>query len=84
LLFPKPKVDSVFIQITPNKKPKNEKFFNLVKKGFSHPRKQLANNLEDKELVKNWLTKNNLPLGERAENLSVEQWEDLFNLMRKD
>ncbi|MFA5754985.1 MAG: 16S rRNA (adenine(1518)-N(6)/adenine(1519)-N(6))-dimethyltransferase RsmA [Candidatus Paceibacterota bacterium] len=82
--YPRPKVDSVFIRITPNEKPRNNKFFGLVKEGFSHPRKQLANNLKDKELVREWLSKNNLPLGERAENLSVEQWEDLFNLMRKD
>jgi 16S rRNA A1518/A1519 N6-dimethyltransferase RsmA/KsgA/DIM1 with predicted DNA glycosylase/AP lyase activity len=46
-------------------------------------RKKLANNLEEKEIVESWLEKNKLKAGERAENLSVSQWEDLFNLMKK-
>ena len=81
--YPAPKVDSAFIQIKPNGTKRNDEFFKLIKKGFSHPRKKLANNLEARELVENWLKENNLKAGERAENLSVEQWKDLFNLMKK-
>lgn len=81
--YPAPKVDSAFIQIKTKGIEKNEKFFKLVKKGFSHPRKKLANNLEEKEIVESWLEKNKLKAGERAENLSASQWEDLFNLMKK-
>ena len=81
--YPTPKVDSAFIQIRTKGIKKNEKFFKLIKKGFSHPRKKLTNNLEEKEIVESWLEKNKLKAGERAENLSVSQWEDLFNLMKK-
>jgi 16S rRNA (adenine1518-N6/adenine1519-N6)-dimethyltransferase len=81
--YPAPKVDSAFIQIKPNGIKKNDEFFRFIKKGFSHPRKKLANNLEAREIVENWLEKNNLKAGERAENISVEQWKDLFNLMKR-
>jgi len=81
--FPSPKVDSVFIQLKPKKVPQNDDFLKLVKMGFSHPRKKLTNNLENKEVVENWLKKNNMSAGERAENLTLGQWEDLFNLMKK-
>lgn len=81
--YPAPKVDSAFIQIKTKGVKKNEEFFKLVKKGFSHPRKKLANNLEEKEIVESWLEKNKLKVGERAENLSTSQWEDLFNLMKR-
>ena len=81
--YPAPKVDSAFIRIKPNGIKKNDEFFRFIKKGFSHPRKKLANNLEAREIVENWLEKNNLKAGERAENISVEQWKDLFNLMKK-
>lgn len=81
--YPAPKVDSCFIQIKPNGTKRNDEFFKLIKKGFSHPRKKLANNLEAREVVENWLKENNLKAGERAENLSVEQWKGLFNLMKR-
>jgi len=79
--YPAPKVDSVFIRITPKGVSKNDDFFKIVKTGFSHPRKQLVNNLSflDKEKVKKWLLENNLKQGERAEILSLDQWIDLFN-----
>lgn len=81
--YPSPKVDSAFIQITPKNITKNSDFFKLIKTGFAHPRKQLINNLDHKEVVKNWLETNNLKPGERAENISIPQWEELFNLMKK-
>jgi len=82
-IVPSPKVDSVLIRITPKGVKKNEKFFKLVKAGFSHPRKQLIGNLAnelgiDREMIKKWLEENNLKPGERAEVLSLEQWKDLF------
>jgi len=47
--WPRPKVDSAIIKIIPFKlswsKKDIEKFFEIVKAGFSHPRKQLINNL---------------------------------------
>jgi len=79
---PSPKVDSVLIRITPKGIKKDEQFFKTVKAGFSHPRKQLIGNLSaelgiDREIIKKWLSDNNLKPGERAEVLSVEQWLNL-------
>jgi len=79
---PSPKVDSVLIRITPKGIKKDNQFFKTVKTGFSHPRKQLIGNLSgelgiDREIIKKWLSDNNLKPGERAEVLSVEQWLNL-------
>jgi 16S rRNA (adenine1518-N6/adenine1519-N6)-dimethyltransferase len=86
--LPSPKIDSVFIRITPKGVEKNDEFFKLIKAGFSHPRKQLIGNLYsqlkiDKEIIKNWLRDNNLKPGERAEVLSLPQWDSLFTLLKK-
>ncbi len=86
--WPSPKVDSAIIKITPFKKTRRRRasvgFFNIVKAGFSQPRKQLANNLskglgEHKEKVQAWLLKNNIEPSQRAETLSVENWISLTN-----
>ena len=70
---PVPKVDSAIIQITPRKKyqanPKN--FFQLVKAGYSHPRKQLQNNLKNAGEFRR----------ARAENLSTDNWIDLLKMV---
>ena len=54
--WPQPKVDSAILKISAiNRRRKsafNQRFFKIVKAGFSHPRKQLINNLS-KELVLN-------------------------------
>jgi len=84
--WPQPKVDSAIIKISQIKKPKNiniEKFFQIVKAGFSSPRKQLANNLSqklnlDREEIKAALTQCHLDIQIRAENLSVEDWTKLY------
>ncbi len=81
--YPKPKVDSAFIQITPRRIKKNDEFFRIVKAGFSHPRKQLLNNLSSelglnrKEVLKK-LEDANLKPEQRAETLSLEDWERLY------
>lgn len=85
--FPAPKIDSVFIRITPKGTAKNDVFFKLVKAGFSHPRKQLINNLStelkiNREIIKKWLIDSHLKPGERAEVLSLESWEDLFTSLK--
>ncbi|MFH1461231.1 MAG: 16S rRNA (adenine(1518)-N(6)/adenine(1519)-N(6))-dimethyltransferase RsmA [Patescibacteria group bacterium] len=80
--WPQPKVDSAIIQITNIQKPKGvniKKFFQIVKAGFSSPRKQLINNLSNKldiprERIKTALTQCNLLHQARAENLSLEDW----------
>ena len=93
--LPVPKVDSAIIKIVPFKQPAledRERFFKVVKAGFSHPRKQLTNNLLAlssveginalklrREKVESWLRKNNIKPAQRAETLSVEDWVNLAN-----
>jgi len=59
-----------------------ELFFKIVKAGFSHPRKQLANNFIttlklDRKSVEEWLKKNNIKSTQRAETLRIEDWKNL-------
>lgn len=81
---PVPKVDSAIIRITPHKKYKaDERFFKLIKAGFSHPRKQLANNLAeglklDKKKIISLLEKNNINPKARAESLGINNWLQLI------
>lgn len=82
--YPSPKIDSAIIKITPTKKPaiNPEEFFKVVKAGFSHPRKQLLNNFSttldiEKEKITKWLLKNNIKPTQRAETLSIQNWESL-------
>lgn len=88
--WPSPKVDAAIIKITPQKLSMRpglaDVFFRVVKAGFSHPRKQLVNNLSkelnppaggDKEKVKNWLLKNKVQPSQRAETLTVKDWLNL-------
>ena len=81
--YPKPKVDSAVIKITPYKKKYskkfNENFFKIIKAGFSHPRKQLINNFsekfeKEKELIKEWLINNSISPNQRAEDVDLEKW----------
>ncbi|MBU2545334.1 ribosomal RNA small subunit methyltransferase A [Patescibacteria group bacterium] len=78
---PVPKVDSAIIQITPKKKHdiNPDKFFKIVKAGFSQPRKQLINNLSkeleiNKEELSSLLLSKGIKPTQRAETLSVEDW----------
>lgn len=68
--YPQPKVDSAIIKIVPKPIPKinTEKFFNLVRKGFSSKRKMLKNNL-------------GIDIGSkaRAQELSIDDWLNLFH-----
>ena len=84
--WPRPKIDSTVIKLIKKQKPDiNEKlFFQIVKAGFSHNRKQLVNNLSselklDKEKVKEWLLKNKIDFKARAETLEVKDWINLTN-----
>lgn len=90
--WPEPKVDSAVIKITLCKKkfkPEDDKlFFRLLKAAFSAKRKMLKNNLVgglqlDPELVSETLLFLKIPKTSRAENLSLENWYDLFATLRK-
>jgi len=90
--WPQPKVDSAIIKIIPFKVGRSqkytEKFFKIVKAGFSHPRKQLINNLSkglslEKQRIEKWLLKNKIQPTQRAETLSVEYWQKLTKTYSK-
>ena len=67
--WPVPKVDSAIIKIEPKPIPNinTEKFFKLVKKGFSSKRKMLKNNLKIDTGSK-----------ARAQDLSIKEWLKIY------
>jgi len=90
--WPSPKVDSAILRIAPlintNKRlVDTDLFFKVVKAGFSHPRKQLVNNLLaldllnevklNKEKIKSWLLENRIKFSQRAETLNIKDWINL-------
>ncbi len=91
--YPQPKVDSAILKIKLSqtlpaavskiKNFKENKFWQLVKIGFSSPRKQLQNNLAaglklDKQIVKNKLKSAQLKENIRAQDLSLKNWADIY------
>lgn len=87
--FPPPNVDSAVIKLNINKTPpikinNTTKFFELVRTAFSQRRKVLINPLSaklnvSKENLKNILCNLNISPTIRAEQLSLEQFADIFN-----
>ncbi len=87
--WPQPKVNSTIIKIIPQKQViVNVKlFFEVVKAGFAHPRKQLRNNLSkrlkmNKEKTEQWPLKNNIQPNKRAETLNVQDWINLTKTIK--
>jgi 16S rRNA (adenine1518-N6/adenine1519-N6)-dimethyltransferase len=92
-----PKVDSVIIKITPNvghamSHINTEKFFELVKMGFSAKRKMLINNLRKFEVKSSKFEIEGLKLEDifkeielnpkvRAENLTIDNWIELYTIL---
>jgi len=80
--WPQPRVDGAILKLkvkSSRSKVDMKAFFRVVKAGFSHPRKQLINNLTEglnanKGQIKTWLEKNNVSPSQRAETLSVDDW----------
>lgn len=87
--FPPPNVDSAVIKLNINKTPpiqisNTHKFFELVRAAFSQRRKVLINPLSSKlniskENLKNILCSLNISPTVRAEQLSLDQFADIFN-----
>jgi 16S rRNA (adenine1518-N6/adenine1519-N6)-dimethyltransferase len=94
--WPVPKIDCAILQIVPYIKEGERiddefiaKFFQIVKAGFSQPRKQLANNLAkelnlEKEKTAAWLKQNGIDPRQRPETLSVNDWKKLTQSRPKD
>ena len=85
---PPPKVDSAVVRLTPRKlalTADNPKLLDsLVRLGFSTRRKMLRNNLQsaiDREALSELLMTQNISTETRAEDLSLEQWIRLSNLI---
>lgn len=81
---PVPKVDSVVVKLSKNKKFKannEEKFYKLVKDSFTQKRKNLRNNLRNYNLekIEEELRKYNKDLTARAESLTVEEFVNISN-----
>jgi len=81
--WPAPKVDSAIIKITPHQNFSGQVdpkiFFQVVRAGFAHPRKQLGGNLSGglkikKDQVSETLAKAKIKNSQRAETLTIEDW----------
>ena len=95
---PKPKVDGAIIKIVPRKRKKKSKkrinyndndFFKIIKAGFSHPRKKLANNLSgelklNKQKIVLLLSEQGIGPNQRAETLDIESWINLAKKIKKE
>lgn len=88
--YPTPQVDSAILKIETYKTPifhdvNPEKFFRLVKAGFSEKRKQLANSIsgsfgEDKNKITEILKKAGIHPERRAETLTLAEWRTLYKV----
>jgi len=86
--WPKPKVDSAIIQLIPKKillsfpRKRESQFFQLIKAGFSHPRKLLINNLKQnlkipQDQLQQVFAKLNISLKTRPQELPLQTWLNL-------
>lgn len=79
---PPPKVDSQIIVLTPHPPIIDDKIFQLIKLGFSNPRKKLIHNLSNLKPKSDWLTifqNLNLSPDIRPADLSLDDWQKLSN-----
>lgn len=91
LFTPPPKVDSQIIQIKHRETPlfpdvDTKKFFHLVRAGFSEKRKKLRSSLSgglriSKTEADQLLKKAAIPLGARAQELTLTDWHNLYKAM---
>jgi 16S rRNA (adenine1518-N6/adenine1519-N6)-dimethyltransferase len=91
--YPMPKVDSAIIRLTPRTadnqqriaNSETEKFFRVVKAGFSNKRKQLGNNLAaafhlSKKEIDAKLLMSGVAYERRAEILTLKEWQKISNI----
>lgn len=85
VFMPKPNVDSIVLEFVKKNDKINvkdeAKFFKLVKDSFKQKRKNLRNNLKEYDLVKieNILSKYDMDLSIRAEQISIDIFADISN-----
>lgn len=87
VFLPKPNVDSIVIEFRKHENKldiKNEKiFFKLIRDSFKQKRKTIRNNLKDYNLEKIELVlkKHNMDLSTRAEQISIEIFAEIANII---
>ncbi len=97
--WPPPSIESSIIKITPKKnsfdKAFKEDFFRILRKGFSHPRKQILTNFQldrekksgvdftKREIICNLIKKSNVDARKRPESLNIDQWKSLTKNLSK-
>ncbi|NGX57018.1 MAG: Ribosomal RNA small subunit methyltransferase A [Candidatus Anoxychlamydiales bacterium] len=84
--FPAPKVDSTILSLEPKnlKKPLDDDFFNFVRLSFNQRRKKITSSLKNhvnKQNLISALKELNLDLNARAENLSLENYINLYKYL---
>ncbi|GCF09247.1 ribosomal RNA small subunit methyltransferase A [Dictyobacter arantiisoli] len=91
--YPAPKVDSAILRINVNKevrltREERDRFFRVVKAGFTERRKQVHNSLTHglhykNELVRAWLEEAGIVPSRRAETISIEEWINLWRVIER-
>jgi 16S rRNA (adenine1518-N6/adenine1519-N6)-dimethyltransferase len=91
--YPEPKVHSAILRFNFLEKPAIElgdinDFLHFVNRGFASPRKYISNSLArglniDTSDAVDLLNKAGINANRRAENLSLSEWHNLYNLFRK-
>jgi 16S rRNA (adenine1518-N6/adenine1519-N6)-dimethyltransferase len=90
--YPAPKVDSAILRIDPHPQPRvavdEGGFFELVRAGFTAPRKQLVNSLAQglgasKSEVLSWLERADIASQRRAETLTLGEWARLWQVFKE-
>ena len=87
--YPPPAVESAIVRITPHPggpllpPADRDRFFRLVRAGFSQPRKQIKNSVAaglhlDSGVVVGWLERAGIDPRRRAETLSMDEWLALY------
>lgn len=86
--YPRPKVDSTVLHLSIRPTPAlpdvdSQRFFQIVRAGFSQKRKQLLNSLSNalhlsKSVIEDALTQANIDPKRRAETLSLAEWGHLY------
>lgn len=91
--YPAPKVDSAILRVNvydhvPLTLAERDRFFKVVKAGFSEKRKQIHNSLTHglhykNEQIRLWLQKAQIEASRRAETLSIEEWINLWKAIEE-
>jgi 16S rRNA (adenine1518-N6/adenine1519-N6)-dimethyltransferase len=90
--YPTPQVNSAIVKINLYGTPlfsdvETDKFFRLVKAGFSEKRKQLINSLAtlgyDREALEGLLKKSGVDPQRRAETLTMADWHSIYKCFYK-